>query len=121
MPTHSQSHQKNRQNMQNYRTVYFDDVAMKYLKDYIASRNSSNSPNEPLFTQSRTTKPMSDEAVRGSLKRIKSNAKIDRRIYPHLFRKPPPQTLSNVAVRCMMPKNTSDVKAKVLPASITAI
>lgn len=96
MPTHSQSCQKNRQNTQNYRTVYIDDIAMKYLKDYIASRNSSNSPNKPLFTQSRTTKPMSDEAVRGSLKRIKSNAKIDRRIYPHLFRK---TTATNIVKR----------------------
>jgi site-specific recombinase XerD len=96
MPTHSQSCQKNRQNTQNYRTVYIDDIAMKYLKDYIASRNGYNSLNEPLFTQSRTTKPMSDEAVRATIKRIKSNAKIDRRIYPHLFRK---TTATNIVKR----------------------
>jgi site-specific recombinase XerD len=96
MPTHSQSCQKNRQNTQNYTTLYLDDVAMKYLKDYIASRNGSNNPNEPLFTQSLTTKPMSDEAVRATIKRIKSNAKIDRRIYPHLFRK---TTATNIVKR----------------------
>lgn len=35
-------------------TVYLDNVAMKCLKDYIASRNGSNSLNEPLFTQCRS-------------------------------------------------------------------
>jgi site-specific recombinase XerD len=39
---------------------------------------------------------MSDEAVRASLKRIKNNAKIDRRIYPHLFRK---TTATNIVKR----------------------
>lgn len=35
-------------------TVYIDDIAMKCLKDYIASRNGSNSLNEALFTQCRS-------------------------------------------------------------------
>lgn len=77
-------------------TVYIDDIAMKCLKDYIASRNGFNSPNKPLFTQSRTDKPMSKESVRATLTRIKNNAKVDRRIYPHLFRK---TTATNIIKR----------------------
>lgn len=64
--------------------------------NYITSKNSSNNPDEPLFVQSRTTNPMSCEAVRAILKRIKRNAKIDRRIYPHLFRK---TTATNIVKR----------------------
>lgn len=81
---------------QNYRTAYLDDVAFKYLRDYIKSRNGSNSPDKPLFMQSRTDKPMSEESVRTTLTRIKNNAKIDRRIYPHLFRK---TTATNIIKR----------------------
>ena len=72
-----------------YRIVCLDSVAMKYLKEYIAERGLDLNSNQPLFTHCRgdVTKALSKSGVYSEVKRIAVASGLDRRVYPHLFRK----------------------------------
>ncbi len=68
-----------------YRTVCLDDTARYHLKKYIDSRTDS----EPaLFAADRKPNDRLTRAgIRAVLKEIRKNAGLERRVYPHLFRK----------------------------------
>lgn len=80
-----------------YRLVMIDDICIKYLREYIESRGLTERSNAPLFARSKgdTTQAMSDDSIRLALKNIKTRAKMDRRVYPHLFRKTTATLISN--------------------------
>lgn len=81
-----------------YRTTCLDSVAIKYLSDYVESRHIAFNSNEPLFTRCRgnTHKGLTRESIRGAVETIKVRAGMERRVYPHLFRK---TTATNVIRR----------------------
>lgn len=72
-----------------YRPVCIDSVAMKYIEDYLRERGISLNSTEPLFTYVRgdRTKGLSEDGLYSSVKAIAKRANMDRRVYPHLFRK----------------------------------
>ena len=72
-----------------YRIVCLDSVAMKYLKEYISERGLDLRSNQPLFAHCRgdVTKALSKSGVYSEVKRIAAASGLDRRVYPHLFRK----------------------------------
>lgn len=74
---------------QRYRTVYLDDVALRYIRDYLDERGISASCKEPLFTHLRgdKTRGLDAEGIYASIKAIARRSKLDRDVYPHLFRK----------------------------------
>ncbi len=68
-----------------YRTVCVDDTAKYYLKKYIDSRTDNN---PALFVSEREpSRRLQRSAVRVILKDIRKRAGLERRVYPHLFRK----------------------------------
>ena len=79
-----------------YRPVCLDSIALKYLSDYISERELSVSCNAPLFSPRRSYKPLSPEGIRECLNRIRSRSGLNRRVYPHLFRK---TTATNIIKR----------------------
>lgn len=74
---------------QRYRTVYLDDVALKYVRDYLDERGVPYNSKEPLFTYLRGNKQkvLSKEGIYASVKSIARRSNLDRNVYPHLFRK----------------------------------
>lgn len=68
-----------------YRTVCLDDTAKYHLKKYIDSRTDK----EPaLFTSCRKPNDRLTRAgIRAILKEIRKESGLERRVYPHLFRK----------------------------------
>lgn len=72
-----------------YRSVFLDKIALHYIKDYLYERGVSEHSSEPLFTHLRgdRTKGLEDEGIYASIKAIAKRAKMDRRVYPHLYRK----------------------------------
>lgn len=83
---------------QKYRTVFLDNVAIHYIQEYLKDRGVSESSREPLFTHIRgdKTKVLDVDGVYSSIKDIARRAGMDRRIYPHLFRK---TTATNICKR----------------------
>lgn len=82
-----------------YRTVMLDDIALKYLSDYIKEeRNLPFDSSEPLFTNSRgdRSKPLSKHGIYMAIKRLAEKSDLDKNVYPHLFRK---TTGSNIIQR----------------------
>ena len=81
-----------------YRTVYLDGVALYYIKDYIKERGVDERSTEPLFTHIRgdKTKGLDGEGIYASIKKIAKRAGMDKRVYPHLFRK---TTATNICRR----------------------
>lgn len=83
-----------------YRPVCLDSIAIKYITDYIFSRNIPLNSNEYLFTSIKTganeIKPLTTGGIRCAIKSIKNRSQLDRRVYPHLFRK---TTASNIVKR----------------------
>lgn len=77
------------QKSQSYRMVCLDSVAMHYLKKYLQERDVSLNSTEEVFTHDRGDKGMalSKDGVYSSIKAIARRAKMERRVYPHLFRK----------------------------------
>ncbi len=68
-----------------YRTVCIDDAAKYYLKKYIDSRDDNN---KALFVSSKEPhERLHGAGVRVALKEIRNRSDLERRIYPHLFRK----------------------------------
>lgn len=72
-----------------YRTVCLDSVAIHYLLEYIRERGLDIRSNQPLFTHSRgdTTQSLSKAGIYAEIRRIGQRSGLNRRIYPHLFRK----------------------------------
>ena len=72
-----------------YRTVCLDSVAVHYLLDYIEERGLDIRSSQPLFTHSRgdTARPLSKSGIYAEIRRIGQRSGLNRRIYPHLFRK----------------------------------
>lgn len=83
---------------QKYRTVFLDNVAIHYIQEYLKGRGVSESSREPLFTHLRgdRTKVLDVDGVYSSIKDIARRAGMDRRVYPHLFRK---TTATNICRR----------------------
>lgn len=81
-----------------YRTVCLDSVAIQYITEYIFSRNIALNSNEYLFTsiKQKQNVPLTVGGIRSSIIAVKNRASIQRRVYPHLFRK---TTASNVIKR----------------------
>lgn len=72
-----------------YRLVCLDSVGIHYIKEYIAERGIQCNSNEPLFTHLRgdKRKVLEKDGVYNAVKNIGKRANMERRIYPHLFRK----------------------------------
>lgn len=83
---------------QKYRTVFLDSVAIHYVQEYLKERGVPENSKEPLFTWLRgdKTKVLDKEGVYASIKDIATRAGMDRRVYPHLFRK---TTATNICKR----------------------
>lgn len=72
-----------------FRTVFLDKVALHYLKEYLIERGVSQSSSEPLFTRIRGNvhKALDADGIYYAIKQIAKRAGIDKRVYPHIFRK----------------------------------
>lgn len=72
-----------------YRVAYLDTVAMKYLSDYLIDRNIPLNSSQALFTALKGDKAisLSSSAIRGAIGTITKRSELNRRVYPHLFRK----------------------------------
>lgn len=83
---------------QRYRTVFLDDVAIHYIREYLNERKIVEGSREPLFTCLRgdKTKALDVDGIYASIKDIAKRAGMDRRVYPHLFRK---TTATNICKR----------------------
>ncbi len=83
---------------QKYRTVFLDSVAIHYIQEYLGDRAVSENSREPLFTHIRgdKTRALDVDGVYSSIKDIAARAGMDRRVYPHLFRK---TTATNICRR----------------------
>ena len=83
-----------------HRIICLDSIALKYLRDYIEERCITCHSHECLFVSNRIynnmRKPMSCECIRSTLNKIRNNSELDKRIYPHLFRK---TTATNIVKR----------------------
>lgn len=81
-----------------YRLVCLDSVAMHYLREYLQERGISYNSHEALFTHCRgdKSKALGKDGVYSSIKTIAQRAGMDRRVYPHLFRK---TTATNIVRR----------------------
>lgn len=71
---------------------------MKYLTEYVESKQVSFGSTEPLFTCDRgdVHKGLARASIRNSIGVIRERAGMERRVYPHLFRK---TTATNVIRR----------------------
>ena len=83
---------------QKYRTVFLDDVALHYIQEYLKERGVAENSREPLFTHIRgdRTRMLEADGIYASIKDIAERAGMDRRVYPHLFRK---TTATNICKR----------------------
>lgn len=75
---------KNEKN-NNYRTLYIDEIAMRYLKKYLDTRTDNN---EALFVWDK--KPycrLQRDGLRAIMKKIAKNENLEYRVYPHKMRK----------------------------------
>lgn len=84
-----------------YRTVMLDDIALKYISEYILKdRKIPLNSDENLFTYCRgnKSKPLGKSGIYAEIKRIAERSELpkDRRVYPHLFRK---TTATNIVKR----------------------
>lgn len=84
---------------QTYRTVFVDELARNYLKRYICEQRGLELDSSlPLFTYIRgdKTRALSNKGIQAEIRRIGKRSGLNRRIYPHLFRK---TTATNVVRR----------------------
>jgi integrase/recombinase XerD len=86
------------QKSQSYRLVCLDSVAMHYLREYLQERGVSQGSPQAVFTHIRGDKSvaLSKDGVYSVIKTIAERAGMERRVYPHLFRK---TTATNVIRR----------------------
>ena len=72
-----------------WRNVWIDGVAMKYLKEYLLlDRKVDLRSSEPLFTHIRgnKTKKLQKSGIYAEIKRIAADSGINKRVYPHIYR-----------------------------------
>ena len=71
---------------------------MHFINEYLKERGVTQQSTEPLFTHLRgdKTKVLEAEGVYAAIKTIAGRSKIDRRVYPHIFRK---TTATNICKR----------------------
>lgn len=80
-----------------YRPVCLDSVAIKYITEYIFSRGLTLNSNEYLFTSlKKGNEPLNVGGIRCAVGSISRRSNMNRRVYPHLFRK---TTASNIVKR----------------------
>lgn len=80
-----------------YRTVYLDGVALKYLIEYIEGRGLNTKSSLPLFAHKRDDgRALSKSGIYAEVRRIAKRSGLERRVYPHLFRK---TTATNIVRR----------------------
>lgn len=80
-----------------YRIVYLDGVAMKYLKEYIEERGLTTKSSLPMFVHKRDgERALSKSGIYAEVRRIAKRSGLERRVYPHLFRK---TTATNIVRR----------------------
>lgn len=72
-----------------YRSVFLDKVALFYIRQYMAERQVTEQSTQHLFTHLRgdTALKLEDRGIYSVIKNIAKRAGMDRRVYPHLFRK----------------------------------
>ena len=72
-----------------YRSVFLDKVAIFYIKQYMMERHVTEISELPLFTHIKgdITKTLEDHGIYAVIKTIARRAGMERRVYPHLFRK----------------------------------
>lgn len=72
-----------------YRLVMLDDVALQYLDFYLTDRGVRKDSKEPLFTHIRgdKTQVLSADGIYYCIKKLAERSKVEKNIYPHLFRK----------------------------------
>lgn len=72
-----------------YRTVFLDKVALYYLREYMQERGINEQSEEPLFTHMRGNKKLrlENEGIYAAIKTIAKRSGIDKRVYPHVYRK----------------------------------
>ncbi len=83
---------------QKYRTVFLDNVAIYYIHEYLTERGIAEGSREPLFTHLRgdKTQALDVDGIYACIKDIAKRAGMNRRVYPHLFRK---TTATNICRR----------------------
>lgn len=81
-----------------YRTAFLDSVALKFMTDYIMERGIPFNSKEAIFTQDRGNrhKGLERASIRAAVYGIRDRAHMERRVYPHLFRK---TTATNITKR----------------------
>lgn len=72
-----------------YRLVMLDDVALQYIDFYLQERGIGRDSKEPLFTHERGDKSqvLQADGVYYCVKQIAKRSKVEKNVYPHLFRK----------------------------------
>lgn len=72
-----------------YRTVFLDKIAIYYIREYLKDRGVSENSHEPLFTHicGDMTVGLSRDGLYSTIKAIAGRSGVERRIYPHLYRK----------------------------------
>lgn len=72
-----------------YRTVFLDKVALHYMREYMDERGINEQSAEPLFTHIRGNKKLGleNEGIYAAIKAIAKRSGIDKRVYPHIYRK----------------------------------
>ncbi len=79
-----------------YRTLYIDEVAMRYLKKYLNSREDNN---EALFVwDKKPYQRLEKSGIRAAMKSIAKRENVQYRVYPHKMRKTLGMQLKNRGV-----------------------
>ena len=83
---------------QTYRPVCLDDVAIKFIQEYLQWRGVGINSREPLFAHIRGNRKagLCKDGIYSAVKKIAKRANMDRNVYPHLFRK---TTATNIVKR----------------------
>lgn len=83
-----------------YKNNLINDIALKDLGEYIQERRCSINSRDPLFVAERAVKGehkrLSRSGIRSAVRTIAQRAEVERRVYPHLFRK---TTATNICKR----------------------
>ena len=72
-----------------YRSVFLDKVALFYIRQYMSERNVTEQSTQYLFTHLRGNRELrlEDRGIYSVIKNIGKRSGMERRVYPHLFRK----------------------------------
>ena len=81
-----------------YRMVCLDAVALKYIQEYIEERGLDIRSNQPLMAYEKGghVYALSKNGLYAAIRRIGERSGLQRRVYPHLFRK---TTATNIVKR----------------------